>query len=145
MGWFWSIGFKKAFLIYIIVDLLCVGPFGMGVPFFSIILGFPLGWYLAKRLYSPDLRVKVLLNRIFKYAIITSGFTLILMLLIWGMFFPMLWNVNADFANFGIPMILYTPKASFVAWLILMIIISPFLQILTTIFAANLTLIRADR
>jgi hypothetical protein len=145
MGWFWNMGFKKAFLIYIIVDLLCVGPFGMGVPFFSIILGFPVGWYLAKRLNSPDLNVKVLLNRIFKYAIITSGFTFILMLLIWGMFFPMLWNVNADFANFGIPMILYNPKASFIGWLILMIIISPFLQILTTVFAANLTLIRSGK
>ncbi len=145
MDWFWNIGFKKAFLIYIILDLLCIGPFGMGVPFFSIILGFPIGWYLAKRIYRPDLSVKILLKRIFKYAIITSGFTLILMLFIWGMFFPMLWDVNADFANFGIPMILYNPKASFIGWIFLMIIISPFLQFLTTIFASNLTMIRSDK
>lgn len=145
MDWFWNIGFKKAFLIYIILDLLCIGPFGMGVPFFSIIIGFPVGWYLAKRIYQPDLSVKILLKRIFKYAIITSGFTLILMLFIWGMFFPMLWDVNADFANFGIPMILYNPKASFIGWMFLMIIISPFLQFLTTIFAANLTMIRSDK
>ena len=49
MEFLWNIGFKKAFLIYIIIDVLCVG-LGMGVPFFSIILGFPVGWYLAKRI-----------------------------------------------------------------------------------------------
>ncbi len=144
MGWFWNIGFKKALLIYIIIDLLCVG-FGMGVPFFSIILGLPVGWYLAKRIYRPNLDVKVLLYKIFKYAIITSGFTLILMLVIWGMVIPMLWDANADFANFGIPMILYNPIASFVGWIVLMIVISPFLQFLTTIFAANLTVVRTDK
>ncbi len=144
MDWFWNMGFKIALLIYIIIDLLCVG-FGMGVPFFSIILGLPVGWYLAKRIYRPDLDVKVLLKRIFKYTIITSGFTLILMLIIWGMVIPMLWDANADFANFGIPMILYNPLASFIGWIVLMIVISPFLQFLTTILAANLTMIRTDK
>lgn len=57
----------------------------------------------------------------------------------------MLWDPNADFVNFGIPMILYDPKASFVGWLLLMIVVSPFLQFLTTVFAANLTLIRAEK
>jgi hypothetical protein len=144
MDWFWNMGFKMAFLIYIIIDLLCVG-FGMGVPFFPIILGLPVGWYLAKRIYRPDLDAKVLLKRIFKYTIITSGFTLILMLIIWGMVIPMLWDANADFANFGIPMILYNPLASFIGWIVLMIVISPFLQFLTTILAANLTVIRTDK
>jgi hypothetical protein len=141
MEWFWNMGFKKAFLIYILLDLFCVG-LGMGVPFFPIILGFPVGWYLAKRLYRPDSDVKVLLKSIFGYAFISSGITVLLMLGIWGMFIPMIWDVNADLANFGIPMILYNPLASFIGWIILMVIISPFLQFLTTIFAANLTLIR---
>lgn len=57
----------------------------------------------------------------------------------------MLWDPNADFVNFGIPMILYDPKASFVGWLLLMIVVSLFLQFLTTVFAANLTLIRAEK
>jgi hypothetical protein len=144
MDWFWNIGFYKAFFIYIIIDLLFVGPFGMGVPFFSVLLGFPVGWYLAKRIYRPGLDVKIILSRIFKYNCITSGFTLILMVLIWATFIPMLWNANTDFINFGIPMILYDPKASFVGWIVLMIFISPFIQFLTTIFAANLTLIRVD-
>jgi hypothetical protein len=144
MKWLWNMGFKKAFFVYIILDIFCVG-LGMGIPFFSILLGFPVGWYLVKRIYSLNLDVKALLSRIFKYATISSGFTLLMMLVIWGMIIPMLWDPNADFANFGIPMILYDPKASFIGWLILMIIVSPFLQFLVTIFSANLTVIRANK
>lgn len=144
LKWFWNMGLKTAFFIYIILDMLCVG-LGMGVPFFSILLGFPVGWYLAKRIYSPDLDLRVFLTGIFKYATISSGFTFLMMFVIWGMMIPMLWDPNADFVNFGIPMILYDPKASFVGWLLLMIVVSPFLQFLTTVFAANLTLIRAEK
>lgn len=144
MDCLWSIGFKKALLIYIVIDLISVGPLGMGVPFFSILLGFPVGWYLAKRLYKPDSSVKILLNKIFKYALLTSGFTFVLMVIIWGMFLPMLWGPADKIAHFGIPMILYNPMASFIGWMILMIFISPFLQFLTTVFAANLTIIRSD-
>ncbi len=53
----------------------------------------------------------------------------------------MLFDPGTDYVNFGIPMILYDPKLSFVGWLILMIVLSPFLQLLTTIFAAYLTLL----
>jgi len=44
-------------------------------------------------------------------------------------------------ANFGIPLILYEPRASFIVWLILMIVISPFLQFLMTLFGAQLALL----
>jgi hypothetical protein len=37
-------------------------------------------------------------------------------------------------------MILYDPTASFVGWLVLMIAVSPFLQLLTTVFGSHLTL-----
>jgi len=144
MDWLWTISFRKAFLIYIIIDLICVGPLGMGVPIFSIILGFPVGWYLTKRLYKPDLNIKILLKRIFTYTMITSGFTFVLMVLMWARFIPMLWGPTTKVAHFGLPMILYDPVASFIGWIILMIFISPFLQFLTTVFTANLTLIRSD-
>lgn len=144
MDWLWSISFKKAFVIYMVVDLICLGPLGMTVPFFSILLGFPVGWYLAKRLYTPDLNVKILLRGIFKYALFTSGFTFIIMILAWGRIIPMLWGPTYNIAHFGLPMILYDPVASFIGWVILMIIISPFLQFITTVFAANLTVIRSD-
>jgi hypothetical protein len=48
----------------------------------------------------------------------------------------------ADLANFGIPLILYDPTASFIGWLALMIVISPFLQFLMALFGAHLTLLR---
>ncbi|ADZ09632.1 hypothetical protein Metbo_1392 [Methanobacterium lacus] len=144
MDWLWNLNFKKAFIIYIIVDLICLGPLGMTVPFFSILLGFPVGWYVSKRLYSPDLSVKTLLNKIFKYSLITSGFTFLMMIIAWGRIIPMIWGPTADMAHFGLPMILYDPVASFIGWIILMIFISPFLQFLTTVFAANLTVIRSE-
>jgi ABC-type spermidine/putrescine transport system permease subunit I len=37
-------------VLYILVDLICIGA-GMGVPLFCILLGFPLGWYITKRIY----------------------------------------------------------------------------------------------
>jgi hypothetical protein len=61
------------------------------------------------------------------------------MTLIWGNTARMLLDPAADFANFGIPLILYEPKVSFVGWLVLMIFISPFLQLLTTLFASHVT------
>ena len=39
------------------------------------------------------------------------------------------------------PLILYEPLASFIAWLVLMIVISPFLQFLMTLFGSHLTLL----
>ncbi len=63
------------------------------------------------------------------------------MIIIWGPTMAMLFDPYADFENFGIPLILYDPKISFVGWQVLMILISPFLQLLTTIFASYLTLL----
>jgi len=135
---------KTAFVIYIIIDTIFVGM-GMGVPFFCILFGFPVGWYLAKRLTLNEKDLSTFSNEILKYALYTSLFTFILMLVIWGPVSTMLLDQNADFARFGIPLILYDPKISFVGWIILMIFISPFLQLLTTVFAANVTLWRLSK
>ena len=54
----------------------------------------------------------------------------------------MLFDPAADLANFGIPLILYEPTASFIGWLVLMIVISPFLQFLMMLFGAQLMLLR---
>ncbi len=54
----------------------------------------------------------------------------------------MLSDPAADLANFGIPPILYEPRASFIGWLVLMIAISPVLQLLTTLLGSHLALIR---
>jgi hypothetical protein len=73
-------------------------------------------------------------------ALLTSGFTFLLMLLIWGPFSRMLLDPAADIAHFGIPMILYEPLASFIGWLVLMVFLSPFLQALASAFATSVRL-----
>jgi hypothetical protein len=133
---------KWAFLIYVVVDTFLVG-IGMGVPIFSILLGFPVGWYMAKRISQAEMDLKSILGVILKYSFLTSLVTFIWMLIIWIPISAMLMNPSADFANFGIPMILYDPKISFIGWIILMVFISPFLQLLTTVFAAQVTLWRS--
>jgi hypothetical protein len=58
---------------------------------------------------------------------------------IWGRTSILLLGENTDFADFGHPMILYDPKISFIGWLVLMIVISPLLQLLTSVFSSYLT------
>ena len=136
---------KKIFVVYIILDMVFVG-IGMGVPFLCILLGFPVGWYiskqlaLSKQLTIPEKNLSTILNEILKYALYTSLFTFILMLGIWVPLSTMLLDPGADFVNTGIPMILYNPKISFIGWIILMMFIAPFLQLLTTVFASNVAL-----
>lgn len=132
---------RKAFGVYIILDTFFVGM-GMGVPFFCILFGFPVGWYLAKRLQNSKISLDEILSEILKYGLLASVVTLILMIIIWGPMSMMLWDPSVNFADTGVPMILFDPKFSFIGWLILMIIISPFLQLLTTIFTSNVTLWR---
>ncbi|MFW9878117.1 MAG: hypothetical protein ACFFG0_33980 [Candidatus Thorarchaeota archaeon] len=134
---------KTAIILYLLIDTICVGG-GMGVPIFCILLGFPLGWYIAKRIIVSTKNSHLINHRIFKLAFWTSAFTFLQMIIIWGIWgrmIPMLFNPMSDFKNFGMPLILFNPKASFIGWFILMIFISPFLQLLTTIFAAFMTLI----
>lgn len=132
---------KIAFLLFMILDLLCVGM-GMGIPIFCIFFGFVVGWYVAGRITLHDLNPGDAFSRILRYGVVTSLFTFAVMCAIWGRTILMPFNPAADLKNFGIPLILYEPKASFISWLVLMIFISPFLQLLTTIFASYLTLQR---
>ena len=131
---------KKIFEVYIILDMFFVGM-GMGVPFFCIMFGFPVGWYIAKHLAQREKNLSIILSEILKYAMYTSIFTFILMLGIWVPLSTILLDSSTDFVNTGIPMILYDPKISFIGWIILMIFISPFLQLLTTVFASNMALL----
>ena len=137
---FFRINSIAAFLIFVVADLVCVGM-GMGVPIFCIALGFVLGWYIAMRVPTTTDRPREVLGRVLRYATATSAFTFIVMTLIWGPTATLLLDPDADFVNFGIPMILYDPTISFVGWLVLMIFISPFLQLLTTLFSSHLTLL----
>jgi hypothetical protein len=123
-------------LAYGVLDLLAIGA-GMGIPIFAILLGFIVGWAaptLARPHSSNDrdrIRLSVLI------AGLTSGFTMLVMAVLWGPSMILLTGPNADIANFGIPMILYDPAASFIGWLVLMIFLSPFFQMLAAVFAAT--------
>ena len=131
---------RAAFAIFIIVDLVCVG-LGMGVPLACILFGFFVGWYIAKRATMATANVKDILWKALVQAIMTSAFTFVVMSAIWGRTIVLLFDPSFDFENFGHPFILFDPKISFIGWLVLMIFISPFLQLLATIFGSYLTLL----
>ena len=129
-----------AFVVFVILDVVCVAM-GMGVPIFCIALGFPVGWYIATRALRSTSNVGTVFKRTVVQGTFTSAVTFAMMLVLWGPTAPMLGDPAADLANFGHPMILYEPKISFVGWLVLMIFISPFLQLLITLFASHVTLL----
>jgi hypothetical protein len=126
-------------IIYAAVCIIIAG-IGMGVPILNILSGFIIGWFAAiraDRLYK-DLRQKM--SRTLVYSLICAAITMVVMLAIWARTIPLLFDPLADLENFGHPMILFDPRISFIGWLVLMIIISPFLQLLTSIFSAFLAL-----
>jgi hypothetical protein len=132
---------RIAFVLFAVLDLFCVG-LGMGVPAFCILLGFPTGWYIAKRAIKIEQVPRRVLPRILAHAVITAAFTFVIMAILWGRCVVLLFDPDFDLARFGHPMILFTPKASFIGWLVLMILLSPLLQLLTTISAAYLGLVK---
>lgn len=128
------------FILFAVVDVICVGM-GMGVPIFCILFGFVVGWFLVKSITHTISDVQQIFRKVFIDAIYTAGFTLIAMLALWGPFAMYLFDPSKDLAQTGIPLILFEPKASFIGWVVLMILISPFLQLLTTLFSTHLTLL----
>jgi hypothetical protein len=127
-----------ALAVYAFVDIVCTGM-GMGVPIFCIFLGLPVRWYVARRITASPLSTRETLRRMLLGAGLTSAFTVVLMALVWASSLAMLFDPTADLANYGIPLILYEPLPSFIGWLVLMILISPVLQFLLTLFGALLT------
>jgi hypothetical protein len=136
-----TINLKIVFLIFAFLDLICIGM-GMGVPIFCILFGFVVGWYITRKVTLQEGNLKDILKKTYKYAVATSLFTFVVMAVLWGPAIKLLFLLEYDFKNFGIPLILFDPKISFIGWLVLMIFISPFLQLLATIFGAYLTLLK---
>ncbi len=132
---------RTALGIYVLLDIFCVGM-GMGVPFFCILLGLPVGWYIVKRLTAEQAGMRDVFQKVLLYAAIAAAVTFLGMILIWGpLSVVSLSNPATDFVETGVPMILYEPKASFIGWIVLMIVISPALQLLTTLFGSHLALL----
>ena len=129
-----------ALAIFAFVEIVCMG-LGMGVPIFCILFGLPVGWYIARKITIRPFDTRRMLSKMLLGAALTSAFTSVGMALLWGRCIVMLFDPTADLANFGIPLILYEPLASFIGWFVLMIVISPFLQFLMTLFGSHLTLL----
>jgi hypothetical protein len=129
-----------ALALFVLLDTLCIGM-GMGVPFFCILLGIPVGWFLVLYITAKTNNIRDVLWKVLIYAAITAGITMAGMLIIWIHFGTLLFMPGSDLSIVGNPLILYQPQASLIGWLALMIIVSPVLQFLTTLFGAYLTIL----
>ncbi len=127
-------------IIFMAIDVICTG-LGMGVPILNIFFGFFTGWYSAVRAINLYKEQVFIFKRTLYYNLFCAGFTFVMMAVIWGRVSILLFDQSTDYANFGHPMILYDPKISFIGWLVLMIFISPFLQLLASVFSSYLTFI----
>lgn len=129
-----------AFGIFVLLDMVCIGM-GMGLPIFCILFGFPLGWFVVKYITLRTTSIPQVFRKVLLYATITASVTLLGMIIIWGPTVSILFEPGGDLANTGVPMILYEPMPSFIGWIVLMILISPVLQLLTTLFGSHLALL----
>jgi len=131
-------------LAYLVMDGLLVAM-GMGVPVFCILFGFPVGWFTAMRarVHRTDLREAMRLN--VRYALATSAVTFVLMAVLWGRMIRACFDPVIDCGGMGLPLILYEPRASFIGWLVLMVVISPALQFLATLFGSYVTFLWRPR
>lgn len=139
-----SLRTRNIFILYVVLDFLCMG-LGMGVPFFNILFGFIVGWFLIKWISIGTSEVREILKQLLLYSCIAAGVTFLGMLLLWGWSAKFLFTSETEIVNFGIPLILYEPRLSLIGWLFLMIVISPFLQLLTTIFGGHVTWLLLSR
>jgi hypothetical protein len=122
-------------IAFVLLDVVSVGM-GMGVPFFTILLGFPVGLFIpAIPAYHTELSPR-LLRSIIRISLVISGVTFIILAVLWLPSLSWLFDPARDLSNYGIPMILYEPKASFIGWMVLMVAVSPFLQFLMALFGS---------
>lgn len=122
-------------ITYVFLDVISIAM-GMGVPFFTILLGFPVGFLIPSVLYDRPALSQNLLRSILRASVVVSGISFILLAVLWLPSLSWLTDPTRDVENFGMPMILYTPYASFIGWIVLMVVISPFLQFLMTVFGS---------
>jgi len=84
----------RVLFVYIVMDIFCVGM-GMGVPFFNILFGFFIGWYLVMWISRGTGEAKEILKRLLIYSCIVAGVTFVGMLIIWGWSAKMLYSTDA--------------------------------------------------
>lgn len=142
----------RANLPYIVIGLLDVFAIGlgMGVPVLAIVYGVVVGWWLIRRGPSvlPD-AVPVLsgadgsrraLRTLLGQSAALATVSLSVLLVVWGPLAVAVLDSGFDAAGVGMPLILPTPRASLIAWLVLMIVVSPLLQFGATVGGGALAL-----
>jgi len=125
----------RQIILYVFLDILSIAM-GMGVPFFTILLGFPVGLFIPAILEDSSVLSQNLLRSILQTSFIVSSISFVLLAILWLPSLSWLFDPTRDLANFGMPMILYQPLASFIGWIVLMVVISPFLQYLMAVFGS---------
>ena len=126
---------RLAFVVFIILDILSIGM-GMGVPILTILFGFLVGWYLPLYLEFPEQVSEISMKKLLKASLVTATVSMAILGAIWLPALSWLADPTRDFVQFGMPLIFFEPRVSFIGWIILMVVISPFLQFLMTIFGA---------
>jgi len=133
-----SIGF---YLFSILINGVLVGA-GMGVPIFCILIGAPYGFLVVSRILQKEERTHRhhhFYSGILKASAILALSTFIFMVIVWTPWVLKSFAPGFDYRNTGMPLILYTLKASFWGWITLMIVISPILQFMTSVSAGVAT------
>ncbi len=129
-----SIGF---YLLSILINGVLVGA-GMGVPIFCILMGVPYGFLVVGRILQKEERTHRhhhFYSGILNASAILSLSTFIFMVIVWMPWVLKSFAPGFDYKNTGMPLMLYTLKASFWGWITLMIVISPVLQFMTSVSA----------
>jgi len=127
-----------AFIAYIVLDILFTA-LGMGVPFFAILFGLPVGWFGAVRAFCFLKDTRLAMKRVLRYGFLCAGVTLVIQAGIWGWLVPKLFDRVINPGGMGLPLILYDARASLAGWLVLMVFVSPFLQFAMVVLGAYLT------
>ena len=125
----------RSVLIFVFLEIITIGM-GMGVPFLTILLGFIVGWFLPPFLQLPEEPSSESLRRIISSSALASLVSFGLLGLIWLPALSWLFDPGKDLAEFGMPLLLFEPRASFIGWIVLMVLVSPGLQFLMTVFGS---------
>lgn len=118
--------------LYILLVIFTIGM-GMGVPLLTILLGAVVGWFLPEYLSLPAELGRDSLRALLRAAGLSSVISLVGLGVIWLPALSLLRDPAKDLTQFGMPLILYEPLASFIGWIVLMVLISPFMQFLMTL------------
>lgn len=134
--------------LFLVAEVFAIGA-GMGLPVFAILLGFPIGWLSARRQLERSADTSTAMRGALWAAASAGLVTFVFMALIWGPIVPVAWGPTAEVVkNTGygsIPLLLYEPRASLIAWLVLMLVISPDLQLMCALTAAYVTIAARGR